>query len=208
METKFLSLEWKASAEGVIEGYGSVSGVVDQGGDIVEASAFAASLGGSRKVKMLREHDPSRVIGTWDELTEDANGLRVKGRLVLTTEEGREAFELIKAGALDGLSIGYRTIKANRDQNGIRRISQAELWEVSLVTFPMNELAKIDAVKAAEMTERDLERKLTRDAGFSRSVAQALMAGGYNAIKAMRDAGQDGDDELIALLNARIKLNA
>lgn len=191
MEYKHLSLELKADEAGLIEGYGSVFDVVDQGGDIVAQGAFTRSLQSGRRVKMLMQHDPAKVVGVWDEMAEDGNGLRVKGRLLTTVERGREAYELVKAGALDSLSIGYRTVKS-MDRGGRRVIMQADLWEVSLVTFPMNEAARIDAVKAAGMTERELERLLTRDAGLSRSVALRLMSGGYDAVKAMRDAG-DGE---------------
>lgn len=204
MEFKHLSLEWKADDQGTIEGYGSVFDVVDQGGDIIAPGAFKQSLNAARKVKMLYQHDPSAVVGVWNSLEEDAKGLRVSGKMLTTVKAGAEAYELVKAGAIDGLSIGYRTVKS-MDRNGKRVIMQAELWEVSLVTFPMNEMARIDAVKAADMSERDLERVLTRDAGLSRTVAQKLMAGGYDAIKAMRDAG-DGADEVAALLKARVSL--
>lgn len=204
METKFLNLELKAGDQGLIEGYGSVFGNADNGGDIVEKGAFSASLKSGRKVKMLWQHDANAPIGVWDEVAEDGNGLRVKGRIMPSIRKGAEAYDLVKAGALDGLSIGYRTVKA-ADRGNVRIISEADLWEVSLVTFPMNEMARIDAVKAAELSEREFERMLTRDAGLSRSLAQRLMAGGYDAIKAMRDAG-DGADELAALLKARLKL--
>lgn len=204
METKFLSLEWKDAGEGVIEGYGSVFDNVDNGGDIVAPGAFSMSLRSNRRAKMLMQHNPADVIGVWDEISEDEKGLRVKGRLLTSVPKAAEAYELVKAGAIDGLSIGYRTVKS-MDRNGKRVILQADLWEVSLVTFPMNELARVDAVKAADMSEREIERLLTRDAGLSRSVAQRLMAGGYDAIKAMRDAG-DGADEIAALLKARASL--
>lgn len=204
METKFLSLEWKDAGEGVIEGYGSVFDNVDNGGDIVAPGAFSMSLRSNRRAKMLMQHNPADVIGVWDEISEDEKGLRVKGRLLTSVPKAAEAYELVKAGAIDGLSIGYRTVKS-MDRNGKRVILQADLWEVSLVTFPMNELARVDAVKAADMSEREIERLLTRDAGFSRSVAQRLMAGGYDAIKAMRDAGEDAD-EIAALLKARASL--
>lgn len=194
MERKHLQLEWKADAEGQIEGYGSVFDVVDNGGDIVAAGAFKRSLASGRKVKMLLQHEASDVVGVWEEVAEDGQGLRVKGRLLTGVAKAREALELVRAGALDGLSIGYRTIKS-LDRNGRRVILDADLWEVSLVTFPMNEAARIDAVKAADLTERDFERVLTQDAGLSRSVARRLMAGGYDAVKAMRDAG-GGLDEL------------
>lgn len=204
MEFKHLSLEWKADDQGMIEGYGSVFDVVDQGGDIIAPGAFRQSLASGRKAKMLFQHDPSAVVGVWSTLEEDQKGLRVAGKMLTSVKAGAEAYELVKAGAIDGLSIGYRTVKS-MDRNGKRVIMQAELWEVSLVTFPMNEMARIDAVKAAELSERDLERVLTRDAGLSRTVAQKLMAGGYDAIKAMRDAG-DGADELADLLKARASL--
>ena len=204
MEYKNLSLEWKADDSGTIEGYGSVYGNKDLGGDIVVSGAFSDSLASGRKIKMLSQHDPHAVIGVWDELADDGKGLRVKGRILTQIQAGKDAYELVKAGAMDGLSIGYRTLRA-KDMNGARMIEKAELWEVSLVTFPMNEMTRIDAVKAADLTERDFERMLTRDAGLSRSVAHRLMAGGYDAIKAMRDAG-DGSDELAALLKARCTL--
>jgi len=195
METKFLPLEWKMAPDGVIEGYGAVFGNADQGGDIIMPGAFAQSLKSGRKVKMLREHCPDDLIGVWDDVSEDRNGLRVKGSLLLSIDDGKTAYELVKSGALDGLSIGYRTIESEFDKEGRRLLKALELWEVSLVTFPMNELARVDAVKAAGMTEREFERALTRDAGLSRSVAQRLMAGGYEAVKAMRDSGA-GLDEL------------
>lgn len=204
MDTKFLSLEWKADEAGVIEGYGAVFDTVDQGGDIVTPGAFASSLRAGRKVKMLLHHDPSDVIGVWDELEEDGKGLRVKGRILTSVRKGAETHELVKAGAMDGLSIGYRTIKS-MDRNGKRVILQADLWEVSLVTFPMNEMARIDAVKAAEMDRNEIERLLTLRAGLSRSVARKLLASGYDGIKDMRGA-VDGADELARLLKARAAL--
>lgn len=204
MEIKHLNLEWKADDQGMIEGYGSVYDVVDQGGDIVAQGAFTRSLQSGRKVKMLSQHSPDHVIGVWDEVMEDGNGLRVKGRILTTVEKGREAYELVKAGALDGLSIGYRTLKSVM-KNNVRVITQAELWEVSLVTFPMNELARIDAVKAAEMSRDEIERLLTLRAGLSRSVARKLLADGFGGIKDMRGA-VDGADELAQLLMARAAL--
>jgi uncharacterized protein len=190
MERKHLQLEWKADDAGVIEGYGSVFDVIDGGGDIVAAGAFARSLATGRKVKMLFQHRADDVVGVWDEVREDGQGLRVKGRLLTAVAKARDVYEMAKAGALDGLSIGYRTIKS-LDRNGRRVILDADLFEVSLVTFPMNEAARIDAIKAADLTERDFERLLTQDAGLSRSVSRRLMAGGYEAVKAMQDAGGD-----------------
>ena len=201
MEYKHLSLEWKADDEGAVEGYGSVFDVTDNGNDIVAQGAFTRSIASGRKVKMLYQHDPDDLIGIWDEVAEDGNGLRVKGRILTSVRKGREAYELAKAGALDGLSIGYRTVKS-MDRNGKRVIMQADLWEVSLVTFPMNEQARIDAVKAAEMPRDEIERLLTLRAGLSRSVARKLLADGYDGIKDMRGAVA-GAEELAQLLRQR-----
>ena len=131
----------------VIEGYASLFGLTDQGGDAVAPGAFAASLARlaakGDKVRMLWQHDPARPIGVWDEIREDEKGLWVKGRLLPEIAQAREAAALIAAGAIDGLSIGYRTISAERDGKGRRLLSEVELWEVSLVTFPMLAEAKV-----------------------------------------------------------------
>ena len=129
----------------VISGYASVFGRPDQGGDLVEPGAYAASLAAGRGVKMLWQHDPAQPIGVWDEVREDARGRWVKGRLLPEVDKGREAGELIAAGAIDGLSIGYRTVKAHKDDKGRRHLSEVELWEVSLVTFPMLPEARVGA---------------------------------------------------------------
>lgn len=201
MQYKHFQFEVKADGENrTISGRGSVFGNVDRGGDVVQAGAFSESIASGRKVAMLFQHDSSEVIGKWTTIRQDADGLYVEGQLA-DTPRGKEVYELLKMGALDGLSIGYRTVEWKWNEE-VRIIEKAELWEVSVVTFPMNEEARIDAVKAAEMTEREMERKLTRDAGFSRSVAQALLAGGYDAVKGTRDAA-DELEELRAALTAR-----
>ncbi len=133
----------------VIEGYASYFGQADQGGDVVQAGAYAKSLAAlkasGRSVKMLWQHDPAQPIGTWDEVREDARGLYVKGRILPEIEKGREAVALIGAGAIDGLSIGYRTRRASKNAKGQRLLEELELWEVSLVTFPMLPTARVGA---------------------------------------------------------------
>lgn len=130
-----------------IEGYASLFGLTDQSGDVVVKGAYAASLkrlaARGDRVRMLWQHDPTRPIGVWDEIREDDKGLWVKGRLLPDIEQAREAAALIAAGAIDGLSIGYRTISAERDGKGRRLLAEVELWEVSLVTFPMLAEAKV-----------------------------------------------------------------
>jgi len=153
-----MQLEQKFSALGgdvtitdgaVISGYASLFGATDQGGDVVASGAYVASLtrlrakGGS--VKMLWQHDPAQPIGVWEEVREDAKGLWVKGRILTDVARGREAIALIGAGAIDGLSIGYRTLKATKDDKGGRLLAELELWEVSLVTFPMLPEARVAA---------------------------------------------------------------
>lgn len=205
METKLFNFEVKADGDdGTIEGYGSVFGNLDRGQDIVLKGAFADSIASGRKPKMLAQHDPSQVIGVWDEVLEDDHGLRLKGRLALKTPEGARYHELLKLKAFDGLSVGYR-VTDDEWEGSIRRIKSADLWEVSVVTFPMNELATVDAVKAADLTKRDFEKLLTHDAGLSRSVARALMSGGLEAVKGMQAAASD-ERELIELLKARSKI--
>ena len=121
---------------------------------------------------MLWQHDPTQPIGVWDEVREDATGLWVKGRLLTDVAKGREAASLIGAGAIDGLSIGYRTVKARKDDKGGRLLSELELWEVSLVTFPMLPDARVgvkgDDPAAAAMREmtavfEDARRLMARD---------------------------------------------
>jgi hypothetical protein len=133
----------------VVSGYASLFGKRDQGGDTVQPGAYAASLAAlaanGRRVKMLWQHDPAQPIGVWDEVREDATGLWVKGRILAEVERGREAAALLAAGAIDGLSIGYRTRRAERDGKGQRLLSELELWEVSLVTFPMLPDARVAA---------------------------------------------------------------
>jgi HK97 family phage prohead protease len=138
----------------VIEGYASLFGEADQGGDIVARGAYGKSLAKSASVKMLWQHDPALPIGVWDEVREDDKGLFVRGRILTTIEKGREALELIGAGAIDGLSIGYRTVQATKDKKGRRVLEELELWEVSLVTFPMLPSARVTS-KSGEGPEAD-----------------------------------------------------
>lgn len=130
-----------------VMGYASVFDRRDSGGDTVVSGAYAASLkrlaAEGRRVKMLWQHDPTQPIGVWEEVREDGRGLWVRGRILPEVARGREALALIAAGAIDGLSIGYRTVKAERDGHGGRKLVALELWEVSLVTFPMQAEARV-----------------------------------------------------------------
>ncbi|MCV2868529.1 HK97 family phage prohead protease [Defluviimonas sp. WL0002] len=168
LETKFCRLGGDvALTDGCrIEGYASLFGVADQGGDIVQIGAYRRSLvrlkEEGRAVKMLWQHDPAQPIGVWDEITEDARGLKVKGRILTEVQKGREAAALLAAGAIDGLSIGYRAITVERDAKGQRLLREVELWEVSLVTFPMLPEARVAAKGDApsDMALRDMAAAL------------------------------------------------
>ncbi len=140
-EVKFLPREVRrVGDDGVIEGYASLFGVPDLGRDVVEPGAFADSIArrGAAGIRMLWQHDPGIPIGRWLSLVEDGRGLRGRGRLNLEVGRAREIAALIGEGALDGLSIGFRVVEANRDRRtGLRHLRKLDLWEVSIVTFPM-----------------------------------------------------------------------
>jgi HK97 family phage prohead protease len=133
-------------SQGRFAGYASVFGKLDDGGDIVMPGAFRKSLGlrGKHRVKMLFQHDPKEPVGTWDTIREDDFGLWVEGRLVQEVPRADALRRLIAKGAVDGLSIGFRTVKSTRaSREGHRRLWEVDLWEISIVTFPMMDLARI-----------------------------------------------------------------
>lgn len=148
----FFEFDTKAvSEDGFFIGYASVFGDVDQGRDVVQVGAFTKSLAKrpASRVKMLRGHDTSEPIGIWTSLQEDTRGLKVSGQLILDTVKGRETYALLKAGALDGLSIGFRTVKDRLDRvKGVRHIEEIDLHEISIVTFPMLQSATVSRVKS------------------------------------------------------------
>lgn len=192
MEIKSLALELKADDAGQVEGYGSVFGGLDSYGDTIEPGAFAASIA-KRKPKMLWQHRMDKPIGVWDEVFEDGKGLHVKGRIA-DIELGKQARELIKMGALDGLSIGYRTIRDEMRGNN-RILKEVDLWEVSFVTIPADAAATVTGIKSIA-TERDCEDAL-REMGFSRREAKAFIARGWGGVRGLRDAGGDLPDDAL-----------
>ena len=152
LESKLLPLQpARIGLDGVFEGYASLFRIPDLGKDIVEPGAFRESLQrrGPAGVKMLWQHDPAEPIGRWSSLTEASRGLFVRGRLSLAVARARELHALMRDGAIDGLSIGFRHEKARTEpRTGLRRLERIDLWEVSIVTFPMLPQARIAAVKA------------------------------------------------------------
>lgn len=192
MEFKSLTLELKADAQGVVTGYGSVFGGIDAYGDTVMPGAFTKSLT-KRKPKMLWQHNMGEPIGVWDDAREDAKGLYVQGRLALKTEAGGEAFELLSMGAIDGLSIGFRTVADEVVKDGARLLKEVDLYEVSFVTMPADQSALVQSVKS-QMTERSFEVMLKQQ-GFSRWDAKIITADGWKAWAGQRDAAGAGLDD-------------
>lgn len=216
-ETKFAACDLKAvDADGTFEGYASVFGAEDMAHDVVMPGAFGASLAarGAAGVKLLFQHDPGQPIGVWLDLAEDAKGLYARGRLMPEVARAREVLSLMRAGALDGLSIGFRTVKGARDgRSGVRRLQEIDLWEISIVTFPMLPEARVASVKTAPFagrvpTERELERWLTRDAGLSRTQAQAIIRSGLKSLTARRDAagGASEEQRMLSAIRAATRL--
>lgn len=138
------------SGSGVFSGYASLFGERDQSGDVVMPGAFAASLKkrGAAQVRMLFQHDAAEPVGTWIDLHETPRGLHVTGRLDRNVQRARELFSLLESKGLDGLSIGFRTVRARRDRaSASRLLTEIDLWEISLVTFPMLLGARVTGVK-------------------------------------------------------------
>jgi len=162
---------------GEFEGYGSVFGNKDLGNDVIEKGAFAKSIRRrkAKGVKLLYQHKSDMPIGVFDEIKEDEHGLVVKGRLALKTQAGAEAYELLKMGALDGLSIGFRVNpkEVSYDKRANKRIiKEVDLMEVSLVTFPMNPQATVRSVKGEQYSIREWENGLRDAFNLSRSEAK------------------------------------
>jgi HK97 family phage prohead protease len=155
MDVKHMSLPLRVKTlggDGIFTGYASVFGELDQQNEIVAAGAFSRTLSKWRRQNrtpaLLWMHDPTQPIGIWQSVREDASGLLVEGRLALRTQKGGEAYELLKLGALTGLSIGYRVVSSQIDAKRKARIlTDVDLFEISLVTFPANEAARVSDVK-------------------------------------------------------------
>lgn len=167
--------------DGTFTGYGSVFGVKDAYDEIVAKGAFAESLQG-RMPALLWQHRSGEPIGVYTDAKEDDIGLVLSGRLALKTQRGAEAHELLKMKAITGMSIGFVTREDSFDKaTGIRTLKKVDLWEVSLVTFPANDAARVTGVKGFDPEHlpdiKSFERFL-RESGFSRSQATAIAGHG------------------------------
>src|SRR2546421_5222974 len=141
---------------------------------MVMPGAFARTLKsrGLRRIPMLFQHDPAEPVGVWFELTEDVRGLRARGKLIPEVARARELYALVNAGAVDGLSIGFRTVKGRIDPaTRVRRIVDLELWEISIVTFPLLAGARVRAVKGSPCDDERLFRRQPR-LSFTRARAE------------------------------------
>lgn len=188
---------------GTFSGYGSTFGNVDRVGDIVEPGAFTRSLEQHEKngtmPAMLLHHDMTRPIGKWLSMAEDETGLSVKGKLTKGVRDADEAYALLKDGAINSMSIGYRVLREDYDyRTGVNHLHEVELHELSLVTIPANAAAIVGSVKDADGIPniRELEQVL-REAGLSRREAKAFLAEGFKALKPVEPAQDEVEGERI-----------
>ncbi len=165
----------RIAADGTVEGYASLFGEIDQARDMVMRGAFATTLRqrSVQRVPMLFQHDPAEPVGVWLELREDHRGLYARGRLIPEVARGRELLSLLRAGAIDGLSIGFRTVKGRIDpRTRVRSLLAVDLWEISIVTFPLLAGARVRAVKQANSPPRASSLRERAEADW-----RALMGG-------------------------------
>jgi len=229
MPHEFKRIEFKFaedSPEGVISGYGAVFGNVDSYGDVIEKGAFKDTLreweDKGKYPPMLLQHGGGMFggdamsgvpIGVWTSMQENSKGLKVQGKLLaMETDDSRRVYEAVKAGALDGLSIGYEVreaINGTKPGEPRRKLTNIDLWELSVVTFPANDRARISGVKAAEMIDRmnslsDAE-DILREAGlFSRKAGRDFVS--RLAKIARREAGDDQVEDLLEQIRSTRKL--
>ena len=208
-EVRSFALQIKAAGDdGTVEGYGSVFGVRDNYDDVIAKGAFVQSLKDHKAAgtmpAMLWQHDADKPIGIWTEMVEDEKGLRIKGQLAMETVKGKEAHALLKMGAINGLSIGFMSKQWAYDrETEVRTLTEIDLWEVSLVTFPANEKARVTNVKSADemATPKDAEKAL-RDAGFSKSDATAFVS----RVMRMGEVRRDSVDSTVAAMKSADRL--
>ncbi len=208
-EIRSYALQIKATGDdGMVEGYGSVFDVIDSYADIISKGAFVKSIDSHKAAgtmpAMLWQHDSSVPIGVWTEMSEDKNGLVLRGKLAMDTVKGKEAHALLKMGALNGLSIGFMSKQWAYDQEtDIRILTEIDLWECSIVTFPANAKACVTNVKSTDeiTTLKDAERVL-RDSGFSKQDALAFVS----RVKTL--SSRSDSDDMGELKSALIKLKS
>lgn len=192
-----LEIQLKADADGRIAGYGSVFNNIDSYGEKVAPGAFAQSLASNPLPKMLWQHDKDRPIGKWLAAKEDGRGLFLDGQINLKTTAGRDAYEHLAAGDVDGMSIGYREVKVKNDGN-VRILEVLALYEVSVVTFPANTAATVAAVK--NIASKSELFDLLREVGLPKTAAARVAAGGWPALAGVNH--QQKATDLAAIIDA------
>ncbi len=195
LQKQVFKLDLKDVAEdGTFKGHIAVFNNVDLGNDRIVKGAFKDSIKAmdADLMPVLWQHKWDEPIGVYTKLEEEDYGLYAEGKLVLGVRRADEAHKLMLARAVKGLSIGYMTKKSSRDGD-VRVLEKLDLMEASIVTFPMNPKARVTAVKSL----RDFEEMLTRDAGFTRSEALAIINDGYKSMLTKRDAGESDLAEAI-----------
>ena len=205
-----IPLEVKGLNDREFDGHGSIFKNVDLGGDIVLPGAFKRSLAQHKAdgdlPSMFWMHDPGKVPGKWMDMREDDKGLAVKGVLA-KTDLGDEIHTLLKMDAVRGMSIGYITKDYDFDKDGNRLIKEADLWEVSIVSLPMNPLAQVVHVKS-QLSERgeyvpslrEFE-SILRDVGCAQNVAKRIIAKVYDG-EEKPDDHRDGEQEAVEAAEA------
>ncbi|WP_096785878.1 phage major capsid protein [Rhodobacter sp. CZR27] len=205
MERLDLEIKFQSTEAGLIAGYASpFGGEPDSAGDVVARGAYAASLKAHREAGtmplLLWQHDPTQPVGRWLDMREDEKGLHVTGRLVLETMRGAEAYALLKAGALNGLSIGYRTKRAERLPGGARLLTEIDLIEISLVSIPAASSARITSVKTAAVAAPSAARAASNR---SRIMADEQKAAAPEAANDIEDR-MTAVEETVASLDTRL----
>jgi HK97 family phage prohead protease len=197
---------------GTFTGYGSVFGELDSYRDVVLPGAFTKSLAAyeakGRPVPMLWQHNSREPIGVYTNIKEDDRGLYVEGQMNMKVQRAVEAHALMEQRALSGLSIGYNTVRAEDDEKSmIRKLIEVDLWEISPVTFPAGDSARIATVKSIEdlMTISDCEDVL-RDAGFSRKEAATLISR-IKSTESPRDAANEADSSITKAMHHLKSIN-
>lgn len=210
MKTKFGApvLQVKDFGEdGFFSGYGAVFGNKDSHGDIIQRGAFAKSVQQHKargtRPKMFWQHDMSKPIGRWTDFEEDDTGLRMEGKLNMNVQQGREAYHLLKDEDIDGLSIGYRTIREEQ-KDGANLLHELGLVETSVVSLGSNDQALVSAIKQIrgdELPSLSQFEDFLREAGFSKTEATAIAGNGLSHLL-RGEPGSASDDEARAFLAA------
>jgi HK97 family phage prohead protease len=152
-----VELRFVASDNGTIAGHAAVWNARDSFGDYVQPGAFASTLRAHRDANtrplMLMGHNPSAIVGVWHTIAEDGTGLHVTGNLVTDSTAGRDAYALLKAGAMNGLSIGFSTVRSDSRKGGGRNVREVKLHEISIVGRPAQPMARIASVRSYDQAD-------------------------------------------------------